>query len=272
MSYDTLNVLSEELCLETFERNVQSLAVPVTAENGFSTAQPNGIPDEAILRSQPCDGAPGFYGVPLTHWTLATLANYVMLLHDSKENAFKPTIVTPSTDPAFPNHATVTRIESPYGGRGLGKGQHAATSISAQTRAPGFGSHNSNVVVAGEPGHFGSLLIGARDQRFANELIARGDAAADGLLSSGPGITGAMSSRGLSNVPSRTMTVDLSHQAPMLYWHERMVGEDGTPVKPDHPNAVKLLLGGAMHVLGQRGVDDAKRLTATLTQRSAYGN
>lgn len=189
--------------------------------------------------------------------TAALYVNRVLLMQDPALKAYVPAIITADTHHGAYN---ITKIAQPFVPEvGFTDGMHFSVSLSAQTRAKGFGGHGSQGASGMEQGHFSAVLLGAHSPAIKNAIVANGDKASHDLLHAG--VPDIMTRSKLLDVPGHvTKRLDTSKEASLrLFWHPGLE-QDDQPVVGDYPDATRLMLGGALYALGERGQENAKVL------------
>lgn len=206
----------------------------------------------------------GCYAIELPAQVIATtpqLLGRILLYEDPRAQQLVPTVLT--VNPQQPRLLRVARLtRQPFvpttgivRGPGLTDGMLFGTGIDVQTQSESFGGHTGSGGFEG--GHFAVAMAAARSPRRAQAVRTGGDAVADAVISSG--VPGDLAKLGLTAdlpIPD-TAVIDLDRLPPNtrlpLKWHPDLETGSGA-ASAYYPEAPKLLIGSAMHKLGEAGL------------------
>lgn len=230
-----------------------------TADRSRQVLQPENAQASADFLIDSGQDREGFFPViidtqALHDDTSSLFINRALLMHNSELGVLSPVVIT--ANPENPGEFQITMLNQPYDPEvGFSDGMHFGISVKAQTRVEGFGGHSS----AGgfEQGHFGAVLLGAKDEALADTLVASGDQATHKILDNG--VSETMASRKMLDLQPITRQLPKNSAKLQLYWHEGLESENG-PIGGDYPDATRLMLGAGVHAIGERGLDRARTL------------
>lgn len=199
---------------------------------------------------------PGLYELAVAPHELkgiyAPLIGRMVLMPNIAKQELSPAVIMPHG-----NDFELTMLDVPYDTQvGLSDGYKFALSAQAQTRTTGFGGHGNAGPL--ESGHFGTLLVGARDKGVGSNIVTNGDTATHRVIQGG--VANTMQSVDMLPVGYRSRVLPAAETRKItLFWHEGLDGATG-PEAADYPNAVRLMLGAGVAALGVRGLDKARQL------------
>jgi len=259
-----INTLEVNKFSDEFDSAQEKFAgqIEVIDRSGLVTSQSDAV-RELLMAQEP--NQQGFYAVELTGHLLrndprvARVLGRIILMPNKRLGALSPAIITRGQEADY----DITMLDLPFATKaGFTAGQHFGLSVKAQTRVEGFGGHSR--AGAFEAGHFSTVLVGTRDESLAQNIMKSGDAATHQVI--GRGVPEAMAETDMLNVPYRTVRLSADNHANLaVFWHPALDTEKG-PASGDYPDAVRLMLGAGVAVLGQRGLDDARRLVDYATE------
>ena len=181
----------------------------------------------------------------------AQLIGRVVLMPNRALDALSPAIIIPKN-----NGFELSMLDQPYDiGVGMTKGIHFGISVKAQTATNSFGEHGKGSF---EVGHFSSVLLGVRDDNARGALLSPDHGATDAVVRND--MASALSSSDLLAAKYKSVNLSSGDTRRMkAYWHPTLDSEDG-PITGNFQGALRVMLGGAVLQLGDKGVDTAMRL------------
>lgn len=225
----------------------------------LSPRMPNSETLSVLTDSRPAQS--DFMPIPIDvkDYPRSAILGSILLLQNPVDKVMHPAMII--QDPHKPAVVRLSKLNQPFVPTiGITDGINFALSVEKQTQQSSFGGHGASGAFEG--GHFGTGLASGASDGVSQRLAQAGDHATHEFLE--PGLPTQYKALGL--VPGDAIptiaSIDTSRYRPgqrfPLYWHPALEHEYGAAT-PTMNDAARLLLGAAVHALGQAGLDRAKR-------------
>lgn len=244
-----MNTFNPDQLSDSFERAQQAFDHKIDPTNHATLIQSQSV---SSFRDQAHTERGDFRRLPAE--LLPNMVGSVLLFTNRELGAFSPGVISPHYQA---NHYSVSMLSQSYDPRiGITDGIRFALSTKAQTQVASFGNHNGRGSF--EAGHFSTVLVGTRSSQVANGLAEHGDKATHAVINSG--IPEQMSKLDMLALEFKTRVVSSDDLLRLTaFWHPSMETADGS-ASANYPNAVRLMMGAAVHAIGKKGREDAQIL------------